>query len=163
MEMIARTVTLPARADLSAWIAWVCFAAALVASGGPASAVEGAAIMLAVTGFLMAVAAIQRHMRVALSASCFGEPARLVTDGPFAISRNPIYLAFLLPMASLGAVSPVAAVLGAAAYVALTDRLVIRAEEKVLRREFGAAFDAYAARVPRWVGPRPRAVDSAAR
>ena len=40
-------------------------------------------------------------MRLSLLANSFGSPDALVTSGPFRVSRNPIYVAFLAPIASL--------------------------------------------------------------
>lgn len=82
---------------------------------------------------------------------------RLVTHGPYALSRNPIYLGNTLLVLGLGAAfaNPwlMAAALGAAR---ATDRLAARREEAHLAARFGADFSAYRARVPRWIG-RPRA------
>ena len=79
----------------------------------------------------------------------------LVTTGPFALSRNPIYLGNTILV--LGA----ALVLGnpwflAAAVVAavLVEVLAIRREEKHLAARFGAAWEAYVQRTPRWIGIR---------
>ncbi|MDO5635605.1 MAG: hypothetical protein Q4G34_12180 [Micrococcus sp.] len=36
-------------------------------------------------------------------------------------------------------------------FVVLIDRTQIPAEEKALRRRFGAEYDVYAARTPRWL------------
>jgi protein-S-isoprenylcysteine O-methyltransferase Ste14 len=77
------------------------------------------------------------------------EGHELVTQGPYAIVRNPIYLAmFGMLIASGLAVSRWQTFL-AAAIVFLTGTWVrIRAEENLLRATFGAKFDDYARRVP---------------
>jgi protein-S-isoprenylcysteine O-methyltransferase Ste14 len=77
---------------------------------------------------------------------------RLVTQGPFAISRNPIYLGnttlmlgiglawnalWFLPLALCGA--------------ALVEMLAIRREEAHLALLFGVEWAAYAAKTPRWL------------
>ncbi|MET3354430.1 UNVERIFIED_ORG: protein-S-isoprenylcysteine O-methyltransferase Ste14 [Xanthobacter viscosus] len=78
---------------------------------------------------------------------------RLVTSGPFALSRNPIYLGNTLLLLGLGMALANGWLLAAALLAALaTDRLAARREERHLAAKFGAAFDAYAARVPRWIG-----------
>lgn len=82
---------------------------------------------------------------------------RLVTHGPYGLSRNPIYLGNTLLVLGLGAAFAnlwlMAAALGAAL---ATDRLAARREEAHLAARFGADFSAYRARVPRWIG-RPGA------
>jgi protein-S-isoprenylcysteine O-methyltransferase Ste14 len=80
----------------------------------------------------------------------------LVDSGPFALSRNPVFLgqAVLLIGLVLAFPDPVqlsAAVLGLAAI-----RKQAAIEERVLRATFGKRYDVYAARVPRWLG-RPSA------
>lgn len=79
---------------------------------------------------------------------------RLVTTGPYAISRNPIYvgntfivlgIAILLSSLWMAAAAILAAV--------LTRHLAILREEEHMSARFGAAWDAYARKVPRWLGP----------
>jgi protein-S-isoprenylcysteine O-methyltransferase Ste14 len=83
------------------------------------------------------------------------QASSLVTDGPYAITRNPMYvgMAGLLAAHALGRggwLTP----LPVAAFVAVIDRVQIRPEEEALRRKFGEEYDSYCARVPRWLGPR---------
>jgi protein-S-isoprenylcysteine O-methyltransferase Ste14 len=80
------------------------------------------------------------------------EEGRLITSGPYALVRNPIYLAYLILLAAtclgfgharnLVYVIPVY-LIGAA--------LRILREERVLREHFGADYDTYAARVKRLI------------
>ncbi|WP_051191612.1 methyltransferase family protein [Microbacterium luticocti] len=78
---------------------------------------------------------------------------RLVADGPFAVSRNPVYLALagLLLAHALWRRS-VLAVLPAAGFLAVMDRVQVPREEAALRRRFGRRYDRYRAAVPRWIG-----------
>lgn len=79
----------------------------------------------------------------------------LVTTGPFAWSRNPIYLANGLLLLGLGGLFDNAWFLMAAPVAAFaTDRLAIRREERHLAALFGAAWSDYASRVHRWLGRR---------
>lgn len=76
----------------------------------------------------------------------------LVTDGPFAWSRNPIYLGNTLALVGAGLAFDVLwlVVLAPLAVLGVT-RLAILREERHLALKFGAAWDAYAARVRRWL------------
>ncbi|HWU45145.1 MAG TPA: isoprenylcysteine carboxylmethyltransferase family protein [Humibacter sp.] len=76
----------------------------------------------------------------------------LVTDGPFRLTRNPMYLALgclLIAHAvlrnSLPALAPVAG------FVFVIDRAQIPAEERALSRRFGAGYERYRSTVPRWL------------
>ncbi|MHB1008560.1 MAG: methyltransferase family protein [Propionibacteriaceae bacterium] len=78
----------------------------------------------------------------------------LVTSGVFARSRNPIYAADALILAAYAAwLGRPLALLGVPALAAALHPQ-IRAEEAALGERFGSEYEAYLARVPRWVGPR---------
>ena len=78
--------------------------------------------------------------------------ASLVTSGPFAYVRNPIYVALGLFMVAIAiAYGHVASLAVAAPIFALGTWMRVTREEKLLRATFGAAYDAYAARVKRFV------------
>jgi protein-S-isoprenylcysteine O-methyltransferase Ste14 len=73
----------------------------------------------------------------------------LATSGPYAHTRNPLYLgsAFLAAGFAIAGGSWWAGLL-VVAYFGIFYYAVMRNEEQDLHRRFGAAFDAYAARVP---------------
>jgi protein-S-isoprenylcysteine O-methyltransferase Ste14 len=77
----------------------------------------------------------------------------LVDSGVFRWTRNPMYLGFVLVL--LGVALRFDAWLALAGPVLLAgwlQRFQIRPEERILRDRFGAAFDDYCRRVPRWLG-----------
>jgi protein-S-isoprenylcysteine O-methyltransferase Ste14 len=78
---------------------------------------------------------------------------RLVTSGPFAFSRNPIYVGNTLLTLGLGLAAPAPWLLPLAFVAALlVERLAIRREEAHLHAKFGAQWRAYAGATPRWLG-----------
>lgn len=144
----------------SSWIAWACFFLAFVLTVvlNPAAADDmarlglGVGILLAAIGvFFAGVLYYQRHLALELSKPHYGDPQRLVTTGPFAISRNPIYLTFLVPIAAFAWYSPLAALAGIATYVGIMTLTVIAGEERVLEAKFGDTYRAYKRRTPRWL------------
>jgi Phospholipid methyltransferase len=86
-----------------------------------------------------------------LAASHLPKHAGLATTGPYALTRNPLYLGSAIVAAGLlvAAHSWTAGAI-AAGYFALFYPPVIRREERRLRARYGASFDDYAARVPRF-------------
>lgn len=89
----------------------------------------------------------------------------LVDSGPYAWSRNPTYLLAFVQFLSWAAMllwvqafEPfhglvVATMLAVpAAFYFVNERKIMPSEEATLRKLHGAAFDAYAARVSRWLG-----------
>jgi len=105
----------------------------------------GAAIALDVTAAL----AFRRHRTTIMPHR--GATA-LITRGPFAWSRNPIYVANTLLVAGAGLMFGIAwLLLAALAGALLTQKLAIEREERHLAARFGAAWEEYAARTPRWL------------
>ena len=76
----------------------------------------------------------------------------LMTTGPFAYSRNPIYLGEVLLVAGAALAFNRATLLVAAiAFANLVSRLAIVPEEAHLERRFGDAYIDYRERVGRWL------------
>lgn len=76
----------------------------------------------------------------------------LVTSGVYRYTRNPMYVGFacLLLGWALYLAAPWA-LLGPLAFVLFMNRFQIAPEERALARLFGAGFEAYRARVRRWL------------
>jgi protein-S-isoprenylcysteine O-methyltransferase Ste14 len=75
----------------------------------------------------------------------------LVTEGLFRHTRNPMYVGkFLMVLGAGIASNHWAALLAFAGTYTLMYQAVTLAEEHYLRGKFGAAFDEYCRRVPRW-------------
>ena len=81
------------------------------------------------------------------------QPAsRLVTHGPFRISRNPMYLGLsLVYLGVMLLVNSVWTALLLPLVLAALCLTVIRHEERHLAATFGGAYDAYRRRVRRWL------------
>lgn len=80
----------------------------------------------------------------------------LVVGGPFRWVRNPGYIAVLGLVAGQGLFMGQASVLVYAALLAVGFHLfVLLYEEPALRGQFGAEYEDYCRRVPRWVPRRP--------
>jgi protein-S-isoprenylcysteine O-methyltransferase Ste14 len=109
----------------------------------------GGALVLAGLGLALAAAVEFRRARTTIIPH--GMPTAIVTSGVYRISRNPIYLGDALILAGLGLRwDSVLALLLVPVFVAVITARFIRPEEGRLRARFGAAFDAWAARVRRW-------------
>jgi protein-S-isoprenylcysteine O-methyltransferase Ste14 len=88
----------------------------------------------------------------------------LATGGPYAFTRNPLYLGSSLIGAGFAVAGRSAAIAAAfAALLVLIYLPVIRREERFLKQKFGSAYDEYARGTPLF-WPRPwRWVSSSAR
>lgn len=80
------------------------------------------------------------------------QPEHLVTEGPFGITRNPIYLADTLLLIGVGLVSGITWFLPVALIAAsITQKVAIDKEERWLAEKFGKRYRDYAKRVRRWI------------
>ena len=80
---------------------------------------------------------------------------QLITQGPYGIVRNPIYLGmFGLILSTCIAYSRWRSGVAAVVLILIGNHIRIRAEEQLLRETFGDQFDEYARRVPAFI-PRP--------
>ena len=110
-----------------------------------------AGALVAAGGALVALAA-RRFRAVGTNVPTNRPTTALVTDGPYRVSRNPIYIAlssFYVGLA-LFADSPWALALLAPLLVVMRYGVIAR-EEAYLARKFGAAYLGYKASVRRWL------------
>jgi protein-S-isoprenylcysteine O-methyltransferase Ste14 len=118
--------------------------------GQPTTTILGAAMTTAGALFSVSGAATALAHRTTLAPH--HPVSRLVTRGPFRISRNPMYAGLV--------VAYVGAALWAGTWwplplvplcVLVTDRGVIRPEEAYLTGRFGPEYERYRSRVRRWI------------
>ena len=82
-----------------------------------------------------------------------GQPTEaMIEDGPYRLSRNPLYVGLLALYLGLALLAPTFwGLLLAPLAVLLLLWGAILPEERFLRQRFGAPYDAYARRVRRWL------------
>src|ERR1019366_2886926 len=113
--------------------------------------------LVAAVGIAIAVAAFVRFRKVGTTVNPVdpSKASRLVTDGVFRVSRNPMYLGLLLLLIGwavwLGSVSPF--VVPPLFVFAITVVQIIP-EEQALSRNFGEQYVSYQRSVARWIGRR---------
>ncbi len=96
--------------------------------------------------------AIREFKEAATPIDPFEETTTLLEAGPFAYTRNPLYLALTLAYAGTALASRAALPLAVLPSVIwLMNVGVIEREERYLERKFGDAYQQYRRRVPRWV------------
>lgn len=132
-------------------------AVVLAAAGKPSGFSIAAGLPLAFAGEVIRMWAVG-YSGVTTRGNTVVAPA-LVTAGPYAYVRNPLYAGNFLTAAGFAFAFTgrnsvpvrVALVAGSLAAMAGIYAVIIPHEERYLRETFGPAFDDYAARVPRLV------------
>jgi protein-S-isoprenylcysteine O-methyltransferase Ste14 len=81
------------------------------------------------------------------------EKARLITTGPFSMSRNPMMLAVILAQFGLFLALPSVFTLICLVVGVWAVSLQVGIEERILEQRFGQTYHEYAARTPRWLHP----------
>ncbi len=119
----------------------------------PGSRVLAVALVVVGVGIDLAGWIAFRRMRTTINPLRPHNAVVLVTGGVYRISRNPMYLGFAVSLTGVAMWDVnVLALVFVALFCAYVTRFQIRPEERALRDLFGEEFDAYAARVGRWIG-----------
>lgn len=113
---------------------------------------RGEWLLLCLAGYgLYKGAGSYRMARGAGSTGFTRPPDKLVTTGPYSVSRNPMYLGHLLFLAGLvlATGSPIAVAGFVYQWRRMTTR--VRIDEERIEKIFGDEYREYTKRVPRWV------------
>ena len=78
-------------------------------------------------------------------------PETLVTTGPYALTRHPMYVGWWIIHAGFGVFRGSAWILATLPISMLTEHHNVVAEERALVQTFGAAYTGYARLVPRYI------------
>jgi protein-S-isoprenylcysteine O-methyltransferase Ste14 len=117
---------------------------------GPGFAWAGIGLVLAgVVVVVVGQRAMGRAWRVGIPT---GDKPKLVTEGIFAWSRNPVFLGMMLAAVGVTLAIPHALSLAALTGTYMALSIQIRLEEAYLESWLGDAFGAYARAVGRWFG-----------
>lgn len=121
----------------------------LIPSGFWLKAIGGALFVASVVLVLFAVLAFRTHRTTIIPHQA---PARMITSGPYRLSRNPIYLADLGILLSLSLywAAPLGVLLVPVLGWILTRRFILP-EERRLASAFPDAFGAYCKGTRRWI------------
>ncbi len=123
----------------------------------PRTAAVVLGVLLIAAGVLLLVPCVVQFHRHGGTPAPVDPPRRLVIRGPYRWTRNPMYVALAAMLAGQIVLHPARALLLYAAIVlAIVSAFVVLYEEPALRARFGAEYEEYVARVPRWLPRRPR-------
>jgi protein-S-isoprenylcysteine O-methyltransferase Ste14 len=121
--------------------------------GQPLSGIFFAIGWLMIAAFVaLNISAIRALRRAGTTVRPDRSTDHLVTDGPFAFTRNPLYLAGTILVLGIGLVSGIVWFLLLAIFAAFAvQKLAIEREERHLQARFGKIYLDYARRVRPWI------------
>lgn len=112
----------------------------------------GAGIILIVAGLAVARAGARTIWKANSSIIPMKPTTAIVSDGPYALTRNPMYLGMVFIYIGIALLFHSAWALILLPLVILgVDRLVIAKEERYLAGKFGQPYLAYKSKVRRWI------------
>jgi protein-S-isoprenylcysteine O-methyltransferase Ste14 len=101
---------------------------------------------------VLATSAIGLFRRKQTSMITFRPAGTLITSGPYAFTRNPMYVSLTLLMIAFALfLNTWWTVLLIVPTLLIVQQFVIVPEERYLQRRFGAEYEAYTRRVRRWL------------
>lgn len=113
---------------------------------------RGVALTLIIGGLLLDGMAAGLFRRRGTAVEPWKPSTVLIDEGPYRFSRNPIYVGFAITYVGLAiAMDSWIALLLLLPCLVVVDRFVIRREERYLAAKFGPPYEAYRARVRRWL------------
>ena len=103
-------------------------------------------------GVIINLVADQAFQKANTTVKPFKESTTLITEGAFRISRNPMYLGFVLVLIGIAvlirSLTPYVIIF---AFIILMDRIYISVEEGMLAEEFGSEWEEYKQNTRRWL------------
>ena len=109
-------------------------------------------LILVASGLMLNLSADKAFHTAHTTVKPFEESSSLVTNGVFRISRNPMYLGFVLILTGIAillrTLSPYLVIF---AFVAVIDMTFVRVEEQMLAEKFGASWKHYQSATKRWL------------
>ena len=113
---------------------------------------KGAGIVALVVAILFTALAIRELRKSNTTIKAHRSASHLVSGGPYALSRNPIYLGMIVALLGLGLIAGNAwLILSAVLCGFAVQKLAIEREEAHLEHRFGKAWRDYRKRVRRWI------------
>lgn len=82
----------------------------------------------------------------------FKVPKKIITNGLFKYSRNPIYLGFTMALTGIWLLTGnLLTFIGVFIFFMVSNFWYIPHEEKMMEKEFGAEYEKYKSKVRRWI------------
>jgi protein-S-isoprenylcysteine O-methyltransferase Ste14 len=109
-------------------------------------------LIVAGAGFALGLSAVRAFRKAGTNVEPYKPAIKLVMDGPYKYSRNPIYVGFLAIYLGLSLMFSLewGLILFPLLWFAL-DRMIVAPEEAYLRGRFGAMYESFLRQTRRWL------------
>ena len=109
-------------------------------------------IFIVLLGIILVYISLKKLSKMETTFIPDGEPAKLVVDGPFRISRNPTYLGMLLILLGTAlSLQSLSSLMVAAVFFLIINFTWIRHEENKLSEIFKEDWQDYSSKTRRWL------------
>lgn len=109
-------------------------------------------VALIILGIIITIIVRKEFEKLNTEIHTFKNPTKLVTNGLFKISRNPVYLGFTISLFGLwillGTFLPI---IGCLVFIIVTNNYYIPFEERMMESVFGNDYKNYKMKVRRWI------------
>jgi len=108
---------------------------------------------LLIAGLFIAQTSKKMFIRLKTNVNTFDEPDKLVVEGLFKYSRNPMYLGFVIAIIGIAVLyqGAISSFIFAIAFFIIVDRWYIKYEERAMLSKFGKEYDIYCSNTRRWI------------
>jgi len=108
---------------------------------------------LLIVGLFIAQTSKKMFIRLKTNVNTFDEPDKLVVEGLFKYSRNPMYLGFIIAIIGIAVLyqGAISSFIFAIAFFIIVDRWYIKYEERAMLIKFGKEYEIYCSNTRRWI------------
>ena len=104
-------------------------------------------------GILIAIVNKKLFIKKETNVNTFGDPDKLITEGFYKYSRNPMYLGFVVALLGITILfgSGISSVILLVIFVLIVDRWYIVFEENLMLKHFGKEYIKYCEDTRKWI------------
>jgi protein-S-isoprenylcysteine O-methyltransferase Ste14 len=109
-------------------------------------------IIFFISGLYLSMKGSNQFQKANTNINTFDEPDKLIIDGLFKYSRNPMYLGFIIALLGVTIIlSSVESLIILFSFIIISDQWYVKFEEKVMIKKFEEEYKNYMKTTRRWI------------